>query len=187
VAAKKLTEEMVTHFKDSDNGFFDTRDDHETLLIRPKGTQDNATPSGNALAVTALLQLTAYGENPEWRDIVEKMISSNLEIILRHPTAFAQWLCATDFAAGPVREVVVVGALVEDLKTKAMLDIIWKTYRPRHITAVLPHPSNSDIPPLLQDRLLLNNQPTTYVCQNFVCQQPTNDPEELKIQLSELI
>jgi uncharacterized protein YyaL (SSP411 family) len=186
VAAKKLAEEMVTHFKDSDNGFFDTRDDHETLLIRPKGTQDNATPSGNALAATALLQLTAYGENAEWRDIVEKMLSSNLEIILRHPTAFAQWLCAADFAAGPVQEVAVVGAL-EDPKTKTMLDTIWETYRPRYIMAVSPLLSNLDAPPLLQDRSFLNKQPTAYICQNFVCQQPTNDPEELKIQLSELI
>jgi uncharacterized protein YyaL (SSP411 family) len=181
--AKKLAEEMVTHFKDSDNGFFDTRDDHETLLIRPKGIQDNATPSGNALAATALLQLTAYGEKPEWRDIVEEMISSNLEIILRHPTAFAQWLCAADFAMGPVEEVIVVGDL-SDSETRAVLEIIWNTFRSRQVNAISAFPPALDSPPLLQDRPLLNNLPTAYVCQNFVCNQPTNDPKELETQLS---
>ena len=182
-AANKLAEEMLTHFKDSDNGFFDTRDDHEILIIRPKGIQDNATPSGNALAATALLQLTAYGETPEWRDLVEQMLSSNLEIILRHPTAFAQWLCAADFVMGPVQEVAVVGDL-DSLETKAILDTIWNTYRPRQVNAISAFPPRSDSPPLLQDRPLLNNQTTAYVCQNFVCNQPTNDPQELETQLS---
>jgi len=185
-AAKELADEMVTHFKDYDNGFFDTRDDHETLLIRPKSIQDNATPSGNALAATALLQLTTYGENPEWRDIVDEMISSNLEIILRHPTAFAQWLCAADFAMGSVQEVAVIGE-PGNSKTKILLDSIWKTYRPRQVIAISMHPPKFDSPPLLKDRVPLNDQPTAYVCQNFVCNQPTNEPKELEAQLSESI
>ena len=183
--ASKLAGEMVTHFKDSDNGFFDTRDDHETLLIRPKDIQDNATPSGNALAATALLQLATYGENVEWRDLVEGMFSSNLEMILRHPTAFAQWLCAADFALGPVHEVAVVGTL-DDPKTQTILDTIWKAYRSRQVVAISAHPPGSNAPPLLQDRPLQKNQPTAYVCQNFVCRQPTNDPAELDAQLSEI-
>ena len=170
----------MAHFKDTDNGFFDTRNDHETLLIRPKGIQDNATPSGNALAATALLQLTTYGEKPEWRDIVDEMISSNLEIILRHPTAFAQWLCVADFAVGPVQEVAVIGELGNS-KTQSLLDSIWKTYRPRHVCAISVYPPESDSPPLL--RTMLNDQPTAYVCHNFVCSQPTNDSKELEAQL----
>jgi uncharacterized protein YyaL (SSP411 family) len=59
--ALKLADEMVQHFSDPKGGFFDTRDDHESLLVRPKDIQDNATPSGSALAVTALLELSAYG------------------------------------------------------------------------------------------------------------------------------
>jgi len=182
--ARKLAEEMVTHFKDPDDGFFDTRDDHETLLLRPKDIQDNATPSGNALAATALLQITSYGEKTEWRNLVEQMLSSNLEIILRHPMAFAQWLCVADFAIGPVQEVAVVGDL-NDPKTQAISDTIWKTYRPRQVVAISNHPPGSEAPPLLQDRPLQNNQPTAYVCHNFVCNQPINDSVELGDQLSE--
>jgi len=182
--ARNLAEEMVTHFKDSDNGFFDTRDDHETLLLRPKDIQDNATPSGNALAATALLQITSFGENPGWHDMVDQMLSSNLEIILRHPMAFAQWLCAADFAVGPVQEVAVVGD-PGNQNTQAILDTIWKTYRPRQVVAISNHPPNSKAPPLLHNRTLQNNRPTVYVCYNFVCKQPTNDPVELETQLSE--
>jgi len=184
-AARNLTEEMVMHFKDPEVGFFDTRDDHEALLLRPKDIQDNATPSGNALAASALLQITSYGENSEWRDIVEQMLSSNLEIILRHPMAFAQWLCAADFAIGPVKEVAVIGD-PDNPKTQAITDTIWKTYHPRQVVAISDHPPSSDAAPLLQDRPLQNSQPTAYVCHNFVCNQPTNDPQKLEAQLSEI-
>ena len=68
-SALKLADEMVEHFADPNGGFFDTRDDHEALLVRPKDIQDNATPSGNALAATALLELAAYGDRTEWRDL----------------------------------------------------------------------------------------------------------------------
>ena len=76
-AALKLADEMTEHFIDSDGGFFDTRDDHERLLIRPKDLQDNATPSGNALAATALLQLAAYGDRTSFRDIAESMLNQD--------------------------------------------------------------------------------------------------------------
>jgi hypothetical protein len=182
-AARNLAEEMVTHFKDPEGGFFDTRDDHETLLLRPKDIQDNATPSGNALAATALLQITSYGENPEWRDRVERMLSSNLEMILRHPMAFAQWLCAADFAIGPVQEVAVLGDR-DDQKTQAILDTIWKTYRARQVVAISDHPPGPDTPPLLQDRPLKNGQPTAFVCHNFVCKQPVTTEKDLLSQLA---
>ena len=53
--ARELAEWMLTHFQDPAGGFFDTSDDHEALLHRPKDTQDNATPSGNSMAAGVLL------------------------------------------------------------------------------------------------------------------------------------
>jgi len=180
--ALKLADEMVAHFEDPEGGFFDTRDDHETLLLRPKDLQDNATPSGNALAATALLELAAYGNRTDLRDLVEKMFQSNLETILRYPTAFAQWLCAADFAIGPVHEVALLGNF-DDLKTREFLKTLWKTYRPRLVSANSSYPPSIDSPALLEDRTLVDDRPTAYVCQGFVCLRPTNDPSIMESQL----
>jgi len=38
---------------------------------------------------------------------------------------------------------------------------------------------------LLADRPLLNNQPTAYVCRQFVCKLPTTSAEDLAIQLAD--
>ena len=47
-AARELADTMIQHYTDPSGGFFDTSDDHETLVTRPKDLQDNAVPSGNA-------------------------------------------------------------------------------------------------------------------------------------------
>jgi uncharacterized protein YyaL (SSP411 family) len=58
--AQELAETMMTHFRDSKGAFYDTSDGHETLITRSRDLQDNATPSGNAMAVTALLKLAGF-------------------------------------------------------------------------------------------------------------------------------
>jgi uncharacterized protein YyaL (SSP411 family) len=183
LSALKLADEMVEHFVDPNGGFFDTRDDHETLLVRPKDIQDNATPSGNSLAATALLELAAYGDRPAWRDLAEEMLSSVYGAMLRYPTAFAQWLCAADFAVGPTREVAIIGD-AQHTETKSLLSTLWKTFRPRQVTAISNYPPEPDAPALLKDRPLLNGLPTAYVCQGFVCLQPVNSPTEMESQLA---
>jgi uncharacterized protein len=182
-AAIGLLEKMMEHFRDPTGGFFDTSDEHEALLYRPKDIQDNATPSGNALAALALLQLAAFEGRSDWHALAEGMLSSNLGLIQRYPSAFGRWLCAVDFALGPVYEVAIVGDM-SDPTTQAMLQPIWQSYFPRLVLASSEYPPGSGAPALLNDRPLLNGKPTAYVCQNFVCQQPVNDPKQLNDQLS---
>lgn len=178
-----LADQMVAHFSDPAGGFFDTRDDHEALLVRPKDIQDNATPSGNALACMALLQLAAYGDRGTWRDLADDMLASITNALLRYPTSFAQWLAAADFAVGPTREVAIIGD-PDESETQALWKTLWKSYRPRQVTALSADPPGPGSPALLLDRPLLNERPTAYVCQGFVCLQPTNSAEEMELQLS---
>jgi len=181
-AAVSLAEEMVTNFRDSDGGFYDTRDDHEKLIFRPKDTQDNATPSGNALAASALLQLSAYSGNGEWRSLADEMLSKMAGIAIKFPTSFGQWLSALDFAIGPTREVAILGDM-ESLQYQNLRDSLWDGYQPRLVAALSQFPPKAESPHLLLDRHLLGNQPTAFVCQNFTCQLPVNDPTELQKQL----
>ncbi len=181
-AAVNLAEEMLAHYRDPQGGFFDTRDDHEELLVRPKDLQDNATPCGNSLAALALLELSAYTGRSEIRDLAEAMLGAIQAVAVRYPTAFAQWLSALDFALGPVQEVVIVGE-PDDPQTAALVEALWSAYRPRAIAAISAWPPPENSPPLLHDRPLLAGQPTAYVCQNFMCRRPVTAPDELKDQL----
>ena len=183
VAALRLADEMVAHFTDPQGGFFDTRDDHESLLVRPKDLQDNATPSGNALAATAMLQLAAYGDRLEWRDTAETALRSIEEALLRFPTAFGKWASAADFAVGPVHEVAIIGAL-QDPRLQSLSRALWRSYRPRQVAAISAYPPEPGSPALVKDRPPRRAAPTAYVCQGLVCLEPVNTTGEMEAQLA---
>jgi uncharacterized protein YyaL (SSP411 family) len=183
VAASQLAQEMVDHYTDQTGGFFDTRDDAERLVVRPRDLQDNATPSGSALATMALLQLDAFVGKPDWRKQAEALLGKMQGIMLRYPTAFSFWLSTLDFAIGPVRQIALLGN-PSQTEMKEMLSILWSTFRPNMVAATSAFPPPEGSPALLADRPLLQEQPTAYVCEGFVCKLPVTSPGEFKSQLA---
>ncbi|HEX9019134.1 MAG TPA: thioredoxin domain-containing protein, partial [Anaerolineaceae bacterium] len=182
-AARMLGDEMLANFSDARGGFFDTRADHGELITRPKETQDNATPSGNALAASALLHLAALDERGELQTTAEGMIASMQDGIVRYPTAFAFWLQGLDFAVGPVRQIAVVGPLTA-ATTTALLDEVWRVYRPRTVVAAADGIITGGLPTLLSERGMLQGKPTAYVCHGFTCKLPVNTAADLQAQLA---
>lgn len=178
-AAQELADEMITRFSDPAGGFFDTPADAKSLLIRPKDIQDNATPSGNALAAEALLKLSAFTEKSSYRETAEHALGLVAQAAIRYPQAFARWLQSASFARGPVKQVALAGAL-DDPSTQAMLAEIRSAYHPNLIVAASAYPPPSGSPALLNDRPLVNGKPAAYVCEGFTCQRPVTTVEELR-------
>jgi uncharacterized protein YyaL (SSP411 family) len=182
-AALQLAEDMQVHFRDPRGGYFDTREDQQDLITRPKELQDNAVPSGNALAALALLELAAFDDRGEWHSIAEEMIASLQEVMVKYPTAFGFWLQAADFAAGPVRQIALVGQ-PDRPETAALLEEIWRKYRPRTVVALAnPKAAQGYRPGLLRDRPMQGDTTTVYVCEGFTCNFPVTSVEELRRQL----
>jgi uncharacterized protein YyaL (SSP411 family) len=179
--ARDLMERVQGRFADPDGGFFDTADDHERLVTRPKDVQDNAVPSGNAMAVRVLLRLAAWTGEGRYRAAAERAIRSIVPLVGRYPTGFAQWLSAMDLALAPVVEVAIVGAL-DDLATAALLGETRRGFRPNQIVSVSAAPSDSVVP-LLSGRTAIEGLPTAYVCRDFVCRMPVTDAVALRGRL----
>ncbi len=182
-SALQLNDEMLAYYKDSAGGFFDTRLDQDDLILRPKEIQDNATPSGNALAAMAVLQLATYQGEAEWRNLVEQMFVNIQSAASQYPTAFSYWLCAADAFSQSFQEVAILGD-TQLPQTSALVRQLWSRYRPYTLAAISAYPPASNSPALLQDRSLLNDKPTAYVCQNFTCKLPVTDALEFAQQLS---
>ena len=102
--AVSLSEVMLARFADPSGGFFDTADDAERLVVRPRDLQDNAVPSGGAVAATVLLRLTAFTGEPRYRAAAERAIATVGPLLARQPTAFAQWLSALELAHARITE-----------------------------------------------------------------------------------
>jgi uncharacterized protein YyaL (SSP411 family) len=183
VWAREVADLMLAHFSDDDGGFFDTSDDHEDLLLRPKDLQDNATPSGNAMAAGVLLRLSLLtGEGSYW-DKAAGATAGLYEMMARHPGSFAQWLSNATFILGEPQEVAIIGA-PEAPDTAALLAVLRETYRPALVLALASGEHEAELIPLLQQREAIGGQATAYVCRRFVCRQPVTDPEALRVQLA---
>jgi len=178
-AAHQLAEEMLSIFSDPAGGFFDTPPGKDDLLVRPKEIQDNAIPSGNALAAEALLKLAAFNDNQAWHDLAEHALGLVAQAAIRYPLAFARWLSAASFARGPIKQIALAGS-IDHPEMQSMLAEIRAAYRPNTIVAASPYPPPTGSPNLLNNRPPLNDQPTAYVCEGFVCRQPVSSMNQLR-------
>lgn len=189
-AALGLTGTMIEQFwDDADGGFFYTGKEHERLIARTKDPHDSSVPSGNSMAVTALLRLAKLTGNTDLLDKAEKTLQLFQGLLASSPLAAGQMLIALDFHLGPVLEI----ALVCDPagpETRQALQAIYQCFVPNKVVSLR---SPSDISasleamiPLLAGRKALGNV-TTYICKDFVCQAPLVGVDALKAALKQFV
>jgi len=183
-AAVNQAEEILTHFSDPVGGFFDTRDDHEKLIARPKSIQDTPIPSSNTLATSLLLRLAALTGYSRYREPAESALKAMQENATQHPSAFAGWLCEIDFALGPQLQLAIVGQPDTD-RFQSIKAIADHQYLPNLVLAG-GIPNRSPKPTLLEGRSMIDELPTAYLCLGFNCKLPVHSPDELASQISQV-
>ena len=180
--ARELVGLMVIHFHDEENGgFFDTSDDHETLIHRPKDLQDNAVPSGNSVAATVLMKLSLLTGNENYWQLAERSLQAIAKLMMQYPTGFGQWLNAASFALSEPREIALIGS-VEELAP--LLEVVRSRYRPFQVIASRGEDAEPSLP-LLANRPKIDARGTAYVCRRFVCEAPVTSPKTLADQLGD--
>jgi uncharacterized protein YyaL (SSP411 family) len=181
--ARELADAMLELFWDEKRaGFYDTGTDHEALIIRPRETFDNASPSGNSVAVDVLLKLTAVSGDPKYTAPALTSLRSSARMMSRHPAGFGRLLCALDFYVGPVIEVALVWP--EDGSPDPLLGPIFTRYQPNRVVVGAAAGSAPSGIPLLDNRDALDGETTAYVCQQMVCKLPVTDEKALTAQLA---
>lgn len=182
--AQRLADDVLAHFVDAENGgFFDTSDTHEKLIARPKGLQDNATPSGSSLMAFNLMRLYGYTGVAQYEAAATKVLDLVVAGMREYPSAFGMALAAADLLVHRPVEVAIIGDR-QDALTPQILNMVQKPFRPRVIVALSAHDEGEVATPmLLAHRTRKNNQPTVYICQGFVCQQPVNTVAEVEALL----
>ena len=172
-AAEEQIEYLRSEFADPQGGFFGTSQGADPLIARPKNTQDNPTPSDNALAMEALLLHAALtgdtGATVEAGDTMQFLARDALQYPSFAGYGLAVWL--THLVG--IREVAIVG---NDDTVGAMQRLIWAEFRPNVVVAV-GDGSQSRVP-LLFDRPPRDHT-LAYVCQNLVCGLPVDTVEAL--------
>jgi uncharacterized protein YyaL (SSP411 family) len=183
--ARELVETMLACFWDEqDGGFFATSSDHESLIQRPKDWDDNATPSGNSVAVELLLKLAILLGNDDYRQKAARVLRKLGPALEKHPYGFARMLGALDLYLSTPKEIAIIGDPA-DPATQALLRAVYTPYLPNKVVALAAGPNTAPASiPLLADRPMRGGKPTAYVCENFACKEPVTTPKALAEQLA---
>jgi uncharacterized protein YyaL (SSP411 family) len=176
-AAGELLDVALARFADGNGGFFDTADDAESLVQRPRDPTDNAAPSGTSAIANALLGYAALTGSPDHRAAGEGALGVVGALGERAPR-FVGWALAAaeGLVAGPV-QVAVVG------DDQQLAHAAW-AHRPPGAVVVSGEPDQQGVP-MLAGRPLVNGRPAAYVCRGMVCDLPVTTTEELLAQLAD--
>jgi uncharacterized protein len=156
------------------------------LIVRPRALQDNATPSGNALAAYVHWLFGNYDHAPAHLDRAERMVRHAGSVIQDYPTSFGCWLQVSGLLQHKTQQVALI--TLEGLKSlQPFLDVYRHTYRPHVIIAVQHGQTSPDSirPAVLEGRSTITDRPTAYVCQGFICLEPVTESSKFKDQLDQ--
>ncbi len=180
-AALKLNQALTKHFWDNEEGgYYFTPDHAPQILVRQKEAYDTALPSGNSVQqmnLERLYLLTGENNFRETSESLEKYFSPTMK---QTPAAFTMFLSAIMFQTSPSFEVTILGEK-DSLDTQGMLKALQKEYLPQ-VVLVLKSSSDDlikELIPSLENKTMVGNQATAYVCGDGTCQAPVNTPEEL--------
>ncbi|MFM1802979.1 MAG: hypothetical protein RJA81_2331 [Planctomycetota bacterium] len=184
VLARELAEVMIADFWDeSEKGFYYTGSHHETLIVRQKDFQDNATPSSNAMAATALARLGRLTADDKYTDYARATLQAMKPVLKRYPMAAGQALIALDFLISQGPEVVISTTLINDEFRRTRQ--VWASqFLPGRLTV-------ANIAGQLDDMELCHNRPpqrglaTSYICSGQTCEPPVVGLNELEQRLSD--
>lgn len=185
IAARRLADLALDRFAAADGGFYDTSDDHEDLIVRPRNLQDNVTPSGNAMMAKQLLRLAAYTGDSRYDRAARAVLKILTDAMQQYPQAFAESLNATEALVSGTMEVAVAGDR-ETEEARAIFALLNRPFRPNMVTASAPGDvdEHGSIP-LLSHRKMLEDRTTVYVCRDFACRLPVTTAAELDAMLQE--
>jgi uncharacterized protein len=171
--AGELLDFALARFTDGTGGFFDTGDDAERLVRRPKDPTDNATPSGSSALAHALLTYSALTGSYEHRLAAEEALRIVSDLGTKQPRFLGWALAAAEgLVGGPVQVAVVGEAGGGELTTAA-----WQ-HRPPGAVIVSGEP-DAEGTPLLADRPLVLGAAAAYVCRGMVCDLPVTTVTDL--------
>lgn len=210
--AERLQAAMDRQFEDPERGgYFSSRSDDATVIVRMKEDHDGAEPSANSVAALNLLRLDAMigdgaaggvpapcgdvalpgeGTRPTrqtYRDRAMKTIEALRPHWSRAPHGLPQLLCAFELAMDAPRTVVLAGdPATADFQ--ALAAVLAKKSGPRR--AVLCAEGGAGQQwlaarrPYLADMQPVGGRATAYVCENYACQAPVTTAAELRALLN---
>lgn len=179
--AIELAETMLAQFEDrTRGGFYFTGNDHEQLIHRGRPFADEATPSGNGIAASALQRLGLLLGETRYLEAAERTLRAGWTAMCEYPHAHCTMLDALEEYLRPPHIAIIRGAGAE---ADALLEVATAVYTPGRMVFCIPS-SARGLPAALAVKAPAATA-VVYHCIGTRCSAPLSTPAALAAALSE--
>ena len=184
--AVRLMDRLIADFWDEASGtLFDTAEEHDRAVTRPRSIVDSATPSANAVAADVLLRLALLTGEPDYDRRARSILRAVAPALDRQPSAFGRMLSAVDRSFSAPIDAVIAGDPTDEA-TAALRHVVAGPYAPDLVIAHAPSDGSMAGWPLFEGKVPRDGMATAYVCRGYACEAPTRDPHEAAAQVARL-
>jgi uncharacterized protein YyaL (SSP411 family) len=168
---------MQSKLKDEKGGFF--FEEEGVAGLRLKESHDGPTPSGNSVAAMDLIRLAEVTGDQELKESVKELFSAFGKRIESDPAGHTWMLSAYDLYLNGLYEVVITAKRLSN--ARRFVEKINERYIPDKVLIVAYESNFKEISRItkLLDSKEPKERPAAYLCKNFTCLLPTEDPEKL--------
>ena len=173
--ACELADVMLARFADPRGGFYFTADDHEALIHRPKALADEATPSGNGVAVRVLVCLGSLLGETRYLEAARRTLASGWPMLERFPEAHGTLLHNLELTLDEPETIIIRGRSEDDIRE-------WKHridagFNPRRLSFGI-RADETNLPGALAERAPRGDV-VAYVCHGTHCLAPVTRFDDL--------
>ena len=173
--ARELADVMLARFADPRGGFYFTADDHEALIHRPKPLADEATPSGNGVAVRVLACLGSLLGETRYLEAARRTLAAAWPMLERFPEAHGALLHSLELTLEEPEAIIIRGRSAEDMRE-------WKQqvdtgFHPQRLSFAIPA-GETGLPGALAQRTPRGDV-VAFVCRGTHCLAPVTRIDHL--------
>jgi uncharacterized protein YyaL (SSP411 family) len=180
--AVMCSKQMVDLFFDKENGgFYLYAKDAESLIGRPKETDDGALPSGNSIALAVLLRLFKLTGETEWQTFFQKQVEFYSGYLVDFPTASCAALYALIDVLYPSRELICVTSGEE--APPELLSFLHRNQEQLPFTTVKTKANQkelAELAPYTESYPIPSQGTAYYLCKEGKCSAPVTDLQDLQ-------
>ena len=187
--AEALTDAQLELFSAKEGGFYMTAEDHDpNLLMRVMEDTDNVEPCASSVSALNLQRLAQMTGRESYRRFADATLSRFKSQLSERPLAMPQMLAAADFNASQVRQIIIAAENPDAADVRAMRRELAARFLPTAITLFADKAfiaKRGTAMPFIKTMKPIGGKATAYVCVNFSCKLPTNDPKILRKKLED--
>ncbi len=127
-----------------------------------------------------LLRLAQFTDRAEWRDKAQKTLSAFAARLQSDPEAVPALASALDFRLAQTKQILIAGD-PNSSDTQVLLRVVNERFLPNKIILLADGGAGQEQLarwlPFISGASRKAGRATAYICENYVCKLPTNDPQ----------